>query len=206
MKRDLRAADTLHAFARRQALLRDLEVEDDVELLLRRDERGEVLAWDRAVERRAVTGAKEGVVEVLADDGVLAADGAEHIHAGRDLGVAEQRAARHRAVPVAVESRERQNRAVGVAVDLLNADAAEERERQPEQRADAVPEIIARAQSRDERLDLVHPRRLDVAILPADGRGRRDRVADRADGRGRGVVHRRGHDGSKDRAIRTAIV
>ena len=103
----------------------------------------EILRGLHAIHGRAKAGAQEVVFEMFADDGVVAAADAEDIHAAGDFGVGQQRAAGHGAIPVAVESAEREDGGEGVGVELLHLDAAEKRQRQPDERADAVPEIIA---------------------------------------------------------------
>src|SRR5256885_2228447 len=130
-----------------EALLEGFHVDRRVEFGGLLYELADIFAGGHAVDGRAEAGAQEGVVEILADDGVVGAADAEDVSAAGDLGVGEQRPAGHGAVPVAVESAERQDRLRDEASRgrsglglLLEPDAAPKRERQPQERADAVPE------------------------------------------------------------------
>src|SRR5436853_6994404 len=71
-------------------LLVDVHLEGDVELLADLEEFVQIFAWVDFVDGGTVAGAEELVVEVLADDRVFAAAGAEDIHAADDFAVGEE--------------------------------------------------------------------------------------------------------------------
>ena len=154
-------ADAAVPLALLERLLLDFHVEGDVELAAVCEVLLNVLPRRHAIDRRAEAGAEERVVEVLADDGVIGAADAEDVHPAGDFAVGQQCPAGHRAVPVAVESAERQiARAAKVfasscfiRMPLKNASGSQM------QRTDAVPEIVAHRQPADERFDLVEQRR-----------------------------------------------
>ena len=117
-----------------EPLLADVQVERDIELPAAGEVLLDVLAGVHAINGRAEARAQKRVVQVLADDGVVAADDAEDVHPPGDLAVGQQGPAGHRAVPVAVEPAERQDRLAGERprLQFLHPDAAEERQRQPQ--------------------------------------------------------------------------
>src|SRR4051794_17337215 len=92
VERRLAAADSSIPLAA-QALLADFHVDDAVEFPAARDQLADVLARRHAVHGRAEARAEEGVIEVLAHDGVIHAADAEDVRPSGDLAVGEQGAA-----------------------------------------------------------------------------------------------------------------
>ena len=123
-------------------------------------------ARGHAIDRRAEAGTKERVVEVFADDGVVAAAGAEDIHSASDFAVSQQRPPAIARYQLRLNLRNGRYAAKGAGVELLHLDAAEKRQRQPDQRADSVPEIVADAQTAQEGFGFVKPRDRMIAFRP----------------------------------------
>ena len=154
------AADPAFLVAGFADLLHHVQVDRQVELAPGGQRGVQVALRHDPVHRRPPARAEELVLEVLADDRVVAAADAEDVHPAGDLGVAQEGRPGHRIVPVSVEAPEGQISRERGRVNALHRDPAPEREGEPDQRADPVPEVVPRAELGDERVDPVVERTL----------------------------------------------
>src|SRR2546421_1022385 len=157
MKGDDALADAAIALAGLGHLLKDVQVERDVEFSAARLQFLHVLAGFHLVHRRPEAGTEEFVFHLLANDLKIRAAEAKNVHAAGDFGISQQRCAGHGVIPVAVEAGEGKHRGEGIDVDPLHTDAAEECEGEPDERTDAMPEIVAHREGADKSFEAVVP-------------------------------------------------
>src|SRR4051812_38213406 len=94
---------------------------------------------------------------MLAYHGVVSATDSKDIHPAGDFSVAEQCGAGHGAIPVAIETSKRQHGGERRVVDSFHFNAAEKCVWQPDERADALPEMIANGKAADESFNFIKP-------------------------------------------------
>lgn len=84
------------------------------------------------------------VTQFLADHDVLTATTREKIHASSHFAVCQKRGTRHRVVPISIDATKWKNGDESISSKTLHRDARTEGIRQPNERTDSMPEIVAR--------------------------------------------------------------
>ena len=191
MERDGTSSDfEVTILAHATHLLADFEIEGDVEFTTVLDLLLNILRIRNAVHGGSVARSEEPIFHALADDLIVAAALGEQVHARRDFRVAKEGGAGHRVVPVPIESSVREDCGKTLGINPSKADTAAERKGKPDQRADAVPEVVLRRQPAEVGLNPL----AEGFLRWQHARGRRGlgvvvgRVIHRSGGHGRGAI------------------
>jgi len=125
-------------------LLQDFKFDVDIKFSTARNFLGEIFVADDVIYRRSNAWTQKVVTQFLADHDVLTATTREEIHTSSHFAVCQKRSTRHRVVPISIDATKWKNGDESISSKTLHRDARTEGIRQPNERTDSMPEIVAR--------------------------------------------------------------
>lgn len=142
----LASADPAH-------LLKDFKFDIDIEFSTDGDLLRQVFFADNVIDSRSNAWSQKVITQFFADDDVFTAAAREEIHAPCDFTVGEKRRPRHCVVPISIDAAKGKDGDESVGPETLHRDSGSKSVRQPNERTDSVPEIVARRKTRNIRFE-----------------------------------------------------